>query len=78
MDMEVTPRNIPLLASYSATGIHLPCSFASVGASFYKVGFPNVAVGQNHWCHFGAGAPPILEPIFVGDWDVHGGVRFGF
>ena len=23
--------------------------------------------------HFGVGAPPILEPILVGDWDVHWG-----
>ena len=30
-----------------------------------------VAVGQSQWYHFGVGAPPILEPIFSGDWDVH-------
>ena len=27
------------------------------------------------WYHFGVGAPPILEPILVGIWDVHGGNR---
>ena len=26
----------------------------------------HVAVGQNQWCRFGIGAPPILEPILVG------------
>ena len=31
-----------------------------------------MAVGQNQWCHFGAGAPPILV-YFSWDWDVHGG-----
>ena len=25
-----------------------------------------LAVGQHHWYHFGAGAPPSLEPILVG------------
>ena len=30
------------------------------------------AVGQNQWCHFGLGAPPILV-YFSGDWDVHWG-----
>ena len=32
----------------------------------------HVAVGQNQWCHFGVGAPPILV-YFSGDWDVHWG-----
>ena len=32
-----------------------------------------MAVGQNEWYHFGVGAPPILELILVGDWDVHWG-----
>ena len=27
-----------------------------------------LAVGQNQWYHFGSGAPPMLEPIIVGDW----------
>ena len=31
-----------------------------------------MAVGQNQWCHFGVGAPPILVN-FSGDWDVHWG-----
>ena len=31
-----------------------------------------MAVGQNQWYHFGAGAPPILV-YFSGDWDVHWG-----
>ena len=26
----------------------------------------DLAVGQNQWSHFGAGAPPILDPIVVG------------
>ena len=26
---------------------------------------PDLALGQNQWYHFGVGAPPILEPIFV-------------
>ena len=26
----------------------------------------HVAMVQNQWCHFGVGAPPILEPILVG------------
>ena len=29
-------------------------------------------MGQNQWCHFGVGAPPILV-YFSGDWDVHWG-----
>ena len=33
-----------------------------------------LAVGQNQWYHFGAGAPPILV-YFSGDWDVHWGYR---
>ena len=41
------------------------------------VGRTNLAVGQHQWYHFGVGAPPILV-YFSGDWDVHGGVRFGF
>ena len=36
------------------------------------LGFSQVAVGQNQWCHFGVGAPPILV-YFSGDWDVHQG-----
>ena len=31
-----------------------------------------MAVGQNQWHRFGAGAPPILV-YFSGDWDVHWG-----
>ena len=30
----------------------------------------HLAVGQNQWYQFGAGAPPILV-CFSGDWDVH-------
>ena len=33
-------------------------------------GYGEMAVGQNPWCHFGVGAPPILV-YFNGDWDVH-------
>ena len=37
-----------------------------------------MAVGQNQWYNFGAvpfwgSAPPILEPMLVGHWDVHWG-----
>ena len=32
----------------------------------------SMAVGQNQWYHFAAGAPPILV-YFSGDWDVHWG-----
>ena len=31
-----------------------------------RVGVSNSAVSQNHWHHFGVGAPPILEPTCVG------------
>ena len=34
----------------------------------------NMAVGQHQWYHFGVGAPPNLV-FFIGDWDVHWGVR---
>ena len=32
----------------------------------------HMAVGQNHWYHFGVGAPAVLV-YFSGDWDVHWG-----
>ena len=31
-----------------------------------------MAVGQNQWYHFGAGAPTLVD--FSGDWDVHRGL----
>ena len=34
----------------------------------------HMAVGQNQWCHFGVGAPPILA-YFSGNWDVHWGYK---
>ena len=34
-----------------------------------------MAVGQNHWYHFGVGAPLILL-YFTGDWDVQWGCGF--
>ena len=34
--------------------------------------YSHLAVGQNQWCHFGVGAPPI-SVYFSGDWDVHWG-----
>ena len=37
----------------------------------------HLAVGQNHWCHFGVGAPPIFG-CFSGDWDVHRGYDLDF
>ena len=36
-----------------------------------------MAVGQNQWCHFGVGAPPVLV-YFSGDWDVHWGCDSDF
>ena len=49
--------------------------YSSMGKMVLSAGEPNhMAVGQNQWYHFGVGAPPILEPIFSGDWDVHWGV----
>ena len=33
----------------------------------------HVAMVQYQWQHFRIGAPPILEPILGGDWDVHWG-----
>ena len=36
-----------------------------------------MAVGQNQWYHFGAGAPPILVH-FSGDWDVRWGYDLAF
>ena len=37
-----------------------------------------MAVGQSQWYHSGVGAPLILEPILVGDWDVHWGYDLDF
>ena len=37
----------------------------------------HMAVGQNQWYHFGAGAPPILA-YFIGDGDVHWGYDLDF
>ena len=38
-----------------------------------------MAVGQNQWHRFGAGAPPIFEPILVGiESDVHWGYDLDF
>ena len=39
-------------------------------SEFFQV--PQMAAGQNQWCHFGVGAPPILV-YFSGDWDAHWG-----
>ena len=40
-----------------------------VAGGYYQLG-TMLAVGQNQWCHFGVGAPPILV-YFSRDWDVH-------
>ena len=34
---------------------------------------PHMAMVQNHWYHFGIGAPPAHFSRFFGDWDVHWG-----
>ena len=41
------------------------CTYASILCMY-------MAVGQNQWYHFGAGAPPILV-YFSEDWDVYWG-----
>ena len=43
------------------------------GKSFHT----HLAVGQNQWYHFGAGAPPILV-YFSGDWAVFWGYDLDF
>ena len=35
----------------------------------------NITIGS---IHFGVGAPPMLEPILGGDWDVHRGYDLDF
>ena len=43
----------------------------------YHANDVQMAVGQNHWYHFGVGAPPILVYL-GGDWDVDWGYDLDF
>ena len=51
------------------------CNFPS--AAIRREAISHMAVGQNQWCHFGVGAPPILVS-FSGDWDVPWGYDLDF
>ena len=50
-----------------------PCHHGGFLRFVHRFWLPKqMAVGQNHWYHFGVGAPPIFV-YFSGDWDVHWG-----